>query len=219
MTATPFRVGGRLIADAADHVRRYAGLPWSGGEPEVWAWNYYDGVPSDPDADAITPVDVLAAGALHPGLSRSDLAYFQHRAADIRTWLSEIPADGETPSATLWLADDALLGHVDTLATLADGVQLTLLSKVLHRKRPNVVPLLDRHIVDRYRPLTGERRPTEAWPKVLRCLRDDLASDTERSNHLATVDEIRREATQRSGHRCEISLLRYLDIAVWMETR
>jgi hypothetical protein len=36
--------------------------------------------------------------------------------------------------------------------------------------------LLDRHIVDHYRPITGERRPTSAWPGVVRGIRDDLAT-------------------------------------------
>ena len=213
-----FTVGGRLIADTADLVRRYAGLPWSGGPPEVWAWPYYDLVPSAPD-NTVTPLDVLAAGALHPGLSRRDLAFFVERSADLAAWLAVVPTDEAQEPATLWFADDGLLDHVGELARLADGVQLTLLSKVLHRKRPGVVPLLDRHIVDRYRPVTGERRPIEAWPGVLRGIRDDLASPEDRFVLLMAASEIARESAGPDGEATDLGLLRFIDIAVWMESR
>jgi len=218
MTSIPLRVGGRLIADTADLVRRFAGLPWSGGPPETWAWDYYDAVPSDQGDDTVSPVDVLAAGVLHPGLSRSDLAFFRDRSPDLRSWLSQIPLDDDLQSTTGWLTDNVQLEHLDELAHLADGIQLTLLTKVLHRKRPAFVPLLDRHLIDRYRPLTGERRAVEAWPKVLRCLRDDLAAPEDRVALATAAGEI-SEAASRGGCVATISVLRYVDIAVWMSAR
>ena len=47
-------LAGRAIPDAGDRIRRYCGLPWSGGPPETWAYRYYDAVPTD-DSDRISP--------------------------------------------------------------------------------------------------------------------------------------------------------------------
>ena len=66
--------GGRELPDALDRIRRYCGLPWSGGAPETWAWHFDDEVPTADDDDVI-PTDVLCASSLHPGLSRADLAF------------------------------------------------------------------------------------------------------------------------------------------------
>ena len=62
---------------AVDRVRRYCGLPWSGGPPETWAFRYFDAI--ETDGDRLEPTDVVSAAALHPGVSRSDLTFFHDR--------------------------------------------------------------------------------------------------------------------------------------------
>lgn len=42
MEDLPFVAAGREVPRALDRVRRYCGLPWSGGPPETWAWQFYD---------------------------------------------------------------------------------------------------------------------------------------------------------------------------------
>jgi hypothetical protein len=37
MNDLPIVVAGRTIPDGVDRVRRYCGLPWSGGTGETWA--------------------------------------------------------------------------------------------------------------------------------------------------------------------------------------
>ena len=202
MNTIPIRVGGRDVPDALDRIRRYCGLTWSGGSPETWAYRYFDLVPSE-SPDEVTPVDVLAAAALHPGLSRSDLAFFMDRADDLSGWLRSVPADAE-----LRTADSDLLAHLDALAEY-DGASLTLLSKVLHRKRPSLIPLLDRHIIDWYRPVTGERSATLAWAPIIRSMQQDLIGDANGSL-TRIADALRPELASPP------SAIRLIDIAIWM---
>ncbi len=202
MNSIPIQVGGRDVPDALDRIRRYCGLTWSGGSPETWAYRYFDLVPSELP-DEVTPVDVLAAAALHPGLSRTDLAFFVDRADDLTDWLRSVPVDAE-----LQFADSDLLAHLDALLGL-DGVSITLSSKVLHRKRPSLIPLLDRHIIDWYRPVTGERSATLAWAPIIRAMQQDLVGDVNGSL-TRIADALRPELASPPP------AVRLIDIAIWM---
>lgn len=207
--------GGRGIADAVDRIRRYCGLPWSGGAPETWAWHYYDAVPTAHD-DAISAVDVLCAGALHPGLSKADLAFFRDRADDISGWLADVPT-----GSRLWEVPDEAIDHLADLPGLLPDASITLLSKVLHRKRPHLIPLLDRHIIDWYRPVTGKRLAADAWGSIIRAMREDEGDPERRLLYSVAFGDVERELwpdAQTHG-RPALSWIRCLDIAIWMGSR
>jgi hypothetical protein len=195
-------VAGRTVPDVWQSVRRYCGLRWSGGPPEVWAYRYYDAVYTDPTA--LGPVDVLSASALHPGLSRADLAYFSEHDGDLHRWLDRTPGD-------VWLrdADDNLIATLSELAEWDDSPSLSLLTKVLHRKRPHLIPLIDSHVVDWYRPVTGQRSAARAWPHLLNALRQDLGGMNAFLLAVMSID-LEKEMPRSLGH------LRLLDIALWM---
>jgi hypothetical protein len=198
-------LGGRTVDGVWDRLRRYVGLEWSGGPPETWAYRYYDAI--DTDERVVGPVDVLTTAALHPGLSRADLAYFHDHAAELSDWLAELPND-----VMLRDAGDATVEYLSRLTTWTNAPSLTLLSKVLHRKRPLLIPLVDRHVLDWYRPVTGERTATRAWPLLLRALRDDL---TEMNALLLAIMNgmLEKELGRQLSH------VRLADIIVWMEHR
>lgn len=203
-------LGGRRVEAVWDRVRRYCGLPWSGGTAETWAYRYYDSV--DSDAGQLTPIDVLSAAALHPGLSRTDLAYFWDRAEPLMQWLRPLPAD-----LPLRDADDSVIRYLAELADWADAPSITLLTKVLHRKRPALIPLLDRHVLDWYRAATGERTAKAAWPLLLPILREDLGNrgiGAQNALLLAIMNvELEKELPRPITH------LRLVDIAIWMASR
>lgn len=215
MQDLPFVAAGREVPRALDRIRRYCGLPWSGGLPETWAWQFYDALGSD-DPTHVSRTDVLAAAALHPGLSREDLAFFHEQTARVDRWLAALPAE-------MLLADapDEIVEHLVALPAVLTGPSLTLLTKVLHRKRPHLVPLLDRHVIDWYRPVTGQRAVTNAWGPVLSAMRDDLSGHEARRTMTATVSTIERELCSSLGEssRPTLSWLRAIDIAVWMGSR
>jgi hypothetical protein len=207
---------GRVVPDGLDRIRRYCGLPWSGASvSETWAWQYYDEVPTPRD-NRVSATDVLTAAALHPGLSRSDLAFFARRGHDLSSWLAQL--DPELP---LRDADGATLAHLASAVDFEPDVSITLLSKVMHRKRPTLIPLVDRHIIDWYRPVTGERSPRRAWGPLLAAMRADHnpRRDLELAIALAPFKLARRPdviGIDAIGH---LGSLRAVDIAIWMGSR
>jgi hypothetical protein len=215
MDDLPIVAAGREVPMALDRIRRYCGLRWSGGPPETWAWHYYDMVPTAYD-DLVTAVDVLCAASLHPGLSRTDLTYFRERGDDVTAWLRDAP-----PGLTLFEASDGDVEHIAALPEVLPDLSISLLSKVLHRKRPHLIPLLDRHIIDWYRPLTGKRAAAEAWPPLVRSLRSEEL-DLERRHLMSTalnrIEDALWPAMDRED-RPGLSWIRAIDIAIWMGSR
>lgn len=197
-------IAGRETSGCWDAVKQYCGMARGGTPPETWAFQYYDVVLTDPST--IERVDLLAAGALHPGLSREDLAFFAENAATLARWIDGLPADQE-----LAYASDDLIDKVASMSDIEATASATLISKVLHRKRPLLIPLLDRHVVDRYRPITGERRPHLAWPALLPAMREDL------ERNRTYLGQSTAEIARLTG--VDVSPLRALDIAIWMEGR
>lgn len=198
-------LAGKQVSEPWDRILRYCGLPWSGGTPETWAYRYYDSLDTDPEH--VGPVDVLAAASLHPGLSRSDLGWFWDHADELDAWLGAAPDD-----LALRDAAEDVLDHVIGLAAFDSAPPLTLLTKVLHRKRPDLIPLVDRHILDWYRPVTGERAAAAAWPGLLRSLRTDLGG-----LNALLIAMMNVELENRTGRR--LTHLRLADITIWMGGR
>lgn len=197
-------LAGRHIGDAEDHVRRYCGLPWSGGDDETWAYRYFDAV-SDQEPDTVSAVDVLAAGALSVGLSKADLTWFWTAGEQLGALLAELPNNVQLADA-----DSRTVEKVQSLAALATGsesVSLSLVSKVLHRKRPALIPMLDKATQDHYRaqlPTRGE----SAYPSLVTALQADLRSNEE------ILERLGRELGTEL--KTTITPLRIVDIAIWM---
>jgi len=170
----------------------------------VWAYPYFDAVDLG-DPDAVSAVDVVCSAALHPGLSREDLEFFLRRRVNLGAWLASVPLSVGLADAT-----SELVAQVVGLAGLADGVGLSLLSKVIHRKRPALVPMLDRDIVDWYRPVTG-LRGAAAWPSLVEAVRSDLADDNSRRVLAAIGSDLSGEVSGPVP-----APLRMVDMAIWM---
>lgn len=200
-------LAGHRMKQAGDAIRRFCGLPWSGGPAETWAYPYYDATTS---ADGLLRLsDVTAAAALHPGLSRADLEFFHERVDELREWLDALPI-----GVALIDADPATFQRLVGMTDLADGVSMALLTKVLHRCRPDLIPLVDRHMLDRYRPVTGERAAITAWPAFL----DALIVDLDRPENRSALGTIRTDLNAALPTRSP-SDVRLIDITIWMAAR
>jgi hypothetical protein len=197
-------LAGLPIAAAEAHVRRYCGLVTDDHPPQVWAYAYFDSIPTTND-DEVSPTDVVACSALHPGLNRADLEFFHEATPFLRRCLGELPDDIDLADA-----EGTTLDAVKALGSLKVPVRLSLLSKVLHRKRPRLIPMWDRSLMDWYRWETGVKGE-EAWPSVVEAFSADLGAASNREE----LERIRRAIWT------EVSpvptLLRIADIAVWME--
>ena len=189
------------LDEVRTRVFRYCGLPWNGNPPETWAFRYFDAIETDPTV--LTSVDVVCAGALHPGLSRDDLSFFWDHRDELNQWLDGFPVDLE-----LRTADDSTIARLSELPDLFGGPSLSVLTKVLHRKRPWLIPMIDREIIDWYRPLTEQRRAADAWNPLLHHLADDLRTNR---NPLAEL-----RFALHMLHGVSITDLRTVDVIVWM---
>jgi hypothetical protein len=193
------------IDDAIDRIRRYCGLDWSGGKPETWAFWYYDHISELPYPNVMR-WDIVATAALHPGLTRRDLAYFAEGGSEaLDTWISVLPRDVDLADAT-----DSLLDFVAQLPELTSAVGLSLLSKVVHLKRPRLVPIFDKAVVDWYRPVTGLRGEA-AWGNLLRSIRTDLLHQENRRVLHSAAEELKQAGLAHNP-----TELRMFDIAIWM---
>ena len=204
MTLT-LECAGMSLPDARDQIRRYCSLAWSGGEPETWAYEYFDSVPTGP-GDLVGPPDLLASAALHPGFGRSEMTWFNHGGAEsCEEWLSGLPRDVDLADA-----DEGTIARLLELPRISEGIGLSALSKVTHHKRPRLIPLFDRAAVDRYRKVTGVRGEA-AWSPLVGAMRADLAMDRNRRFLADVRGELARELTGPVP-----SDLRQMDIAIWM---
>jgi hypothetical protein len=199
---------GRPVPNARDQIRRYCGLPWSGGEPETWAYEFFDAIPTGP-GDQITPADLLPSAALHPGFGRDEAVFFNSGGAEAcEEWLSGLPLNVDLADA-----DERTLERLSELPWISERIGLSIVSKVTHRKRPLLIPLFDRAIVDWYRMVTRVRGEA-AWPALIRALKADLAMDQNRGFFSDTRNELVPDLSGPAP-----SDLRLVDIAIWMDGR
>ena len=136
----------------------------------------------------------------------------------LREMLPALQGVAELPAVPLEEADDATVAQVAELFGILDespyagkGVRGTIISKVLHRKRPDLVPLYDSRIFESYTaPGAIPRAAHRTWREFMELLcaqmRDDLRAET------ASFDELVGVAGDAGA---VLTRLRILDILVW----
>jgi hypothetical protein len=133
----------------------------------------------------------------------------------LKELLPRIAGVADLPPVALQDADDDVVSQVADLFAVLDeapyagkGVRGTILSKVLHRKRPDLVPLYDSRIFESYTaPGAIERAAHRSWREFmgLLCLqmRDDLRAEAAAFDRLDAVCE------------SAVTRVRALDVLVW----
>ncbi len=110
-----------------------------------FAWEWYDGVATDPHA--IEPVDFSITIAMNSRATAGRMKAFMERRRQLEERLARVPEDvrlaKDTPASVLQAAADLF-----DEACQAVGTKLALASKVLHRKRPLLIPMLDKVVVN-----------------------------------------------------------------------
>jgi hypothetical protein len=140
------------------------------------------------------------------------------RFALLREMMPALDAVGDLPEVSLEDADDdhvmcvaGLFGILDEPRYAGRGVRGTIVSKVLHRKRPDLVPIYDSRIFEAYTaPGVLPRTLDRSWQEFMRLLctqmRADLQAEREAFNALQL-------AAEEAGN--PVTKLRILDILVW----
>lgn len=180
-------------------------------------WAYYDGLP-DRDPMHILPDDVLATVAMNSFVNDAAKVRSVHRgiAEACDPVLTLIPADADL------LSFDPELELAKSLFDAACGVRGVLMpvaTKVLHRKRPAFIPMLDNVLVEAYLDATGMgnlRAKTQdgktaggVGVTVLRAFRQDLAG---------ALDPLSEKLSLLDAAGAPVTAVRLLEVAVWIAT-
>ncbi|TLN05807.1 hypothetical protein FDZ74_13350 [bacterium] len=187
-----------LTPESAERVKQYfdAGSHFAGAT--------FDTLGANP-ADAFCPDDLLAVHLLgmdfDPLAVRMLLEQERFR-SDIQAMLERVPT-----SVRLWDDEaDTLLPICESLwALLKDlpGVGWVTAGKLLARKRPQLVPILDQVVWDYFQPPKGE-----FW---------SLMQASLRSSDLPAQIELALRPAGAGDRSSSVSTLRLLDVAVWMD--
>jgi hypothetical protein len=136
----------------------------------------------------------------------------------LRDLVPRLAGIADLPAVPLQDASDDVLAQVAELFAVLDdapyagkGVRGTILSKVLHRKRPDLVPLYDSRIFESYTaPGVIERAQHRTWREsftlLLQHMRADLVAEAEA---FAELEQVARAAD------APLTRLRILDILIW----
>ncbi|HHQ47481.1 MAG TPA: hypothetical protein ENK19_01180 [Acidobacteria bacterium] len=178
-------------------------------------WPYYDGIP-DRDPMRILPDDVQVTVSMNSFVNTADKVRAVHQGLR-RRWehlLREVPPDADlaTFDPDLVLARE----FFDAACTLP-GILLATATKVLHRKRPRWMPMIDSVVIDAYCDAAGRSglkavsqeggRAAGVGVFVLDRFRRDLLSGPR------GLTEVREAAASIEA---PMTPVRALEVAVWM---
>jgi hypothetical protein len=175
-----------------------------------FAFPSYDRLVTNGSA-ALVDGDLLAPNLIGAEVDRG-------RFALLREMLPALAGVADLPQVPIEEADDAAIAQVADLFAVLDqapyagkGVRGTILSKVLHRKRPDLVPLYDSRIFESYTaPGAIPRAAHRSWREFMQLLctqmRDDLRAEADAFDQLVGV---------AGDAGALLTRLRILDILVW----
>ncbi len=177
-------------------------------------YDYYDAI-GDDEPDRITPLDVIVTAAVNARIGRASELRRIHRGVAERCdrLLAEIPRGADILE---W--EIAGVAEVVHEAAQVDGVAIAVATKILHRKRPDLIPMLDSVLVKHYFHLPQEQelplrlydkgRMGEVATELLEAARVDVAGARAELNAL-------REGLASEGFR--VTRVRTLDALLWTE--
>lgn len=177
---------------------------------DFFSWPYYDGFQSGTTVYELCDGDLLAPALLNADPGIHGFAGLQQIRWRLEQRLADVPSNVDLADATDDDIDSVtrLFGVIDEHPVF--GVRGTILSKVLHRKRPRLIPLHDRYINAAYVPdpiPAAHRRTWDAYAGLLmRAMRDDLRRS---SKVWEPLEQIPRPSE------VVLTRLRVLDIIAW----
>lgn len=136
-------------------------------DSSAYAWPYYDHLVTGTGSTEISDADLLAPALLNAAPRIAGFAGLQKKSTRSRLERGLVRL-GDAPALTQ-ATDEDIRAIGDLYSVLDDPgvpyIQGTTLSKVLHRKRPDLIPLYDREVRRAYRtdPTVLGKRPRGGW--------------------------------------------------------
>lgn len=209
------RIGGRItsIDRAEAWVRSYFDGPANLIARKPYAYPAYDNLMTGSGPDELNDGDFLAPTLLNASPTIAAFFRLQSVRSQLEYGLRNIPTNLTLLDA---VADGSVEKRLGDLVGVLDrqplpGVRLTMLTKVLHRKRPMFVPLYDRFVYACYLggrtgfPMQSDRK--RSWKRFTcelgTCIARDLAGQSDTWQHLTAMAPK------------EVTTLRVLDVVAW----
>jgi hypothetical protein len=182
----------------------------------VEEYPYYDGIPSA-DPDRIDPVDVLATVSVNSFVNDAAKVRRIHRglATTCELLLPAVPLDANLSDADPPLTDVRLLLEA---AVTVPGVLIPVATKVLHRKRPALVPMLDAVVINYYAEALGQpalRNRKEDKSKAASVAM--VVLDAFRQDLLARQQDLAALGNLLDGQGYPVTAVRVLEVLLWTE--
>ena len=190
-------------------------------ENSLFAWPWYD---NDSDPDVLSVFDLLAPSFLNyhipheirqnmlvPRVEENSYSVMKSKMSDFLTKTKGLDLHFENmPDGVFDEPDDSPYGDLIKLIKFTNsecsGLSGVAVTKILHRKRPDLVPLIDRRIRTFY---FGKNSGSDL--SLLKLIHKDLQND----ETIELLDELRKSFVLENNS--EMSRLRALDIIVWMK--
>lgn len=208
------RVGGRTtsLEEAQAWVSAYFDRDRNIASPRPYAYPAYDELDTGSSTDELNDGDLIAPTLLNAAPSVRAFYGLQDLRDELTAALAATPVDVTLHEAvadgTVDRRLESFVGVLDTRRTW--GIRLTTLTKVLHRKRPRLLPLHDRFVHACYvggtgYPVATARNRTWAayYTAIARGIAVDLNDQSDAWTHLANLAP--------DG----VTKLRILDVVAW----
>jgi Family of unknown function (DUF6308) len=215
VAAVKLAMGTREVFDAESLLEEYVGPRKRGLR---YAYPYYDGLVTNADPDLLCTGDLLAPALLGAGVDVDRMHTLTALLPLLQRALDKLP-----PGIELIEADEVTLDLVAALYDPLDDpdvsdrdVKGSLIAKVLHRKRPSLVPLFDSKVRVFYQHedcVPPAPKDGRSWRQYMRILVRAMQSDL-REN----ADEFRRLVSLVPEYGPPLTPLRILDVVVWMSS-
>jgi hypothetical protein len=208
-------LGTREVFDAESLLEEYVGPRRRGLR---YAYPYYDGLVTNGDAHRLCTGDLLAPALLGTHVDLDRMATLTALMPLLQRQLDQLPPDVTLQGAGPDVCDAvaALYDPLDDPSVEDRDVKGSLIGKVLHRKRPGLIPLFDSRVRDFYRSegaVTPVPKGQRSWREYMELLVPAIQRDL-RDN----ADEFARLREVVPADGPPLSALRILDIIVWMSS-
>jgi len=216
MTET-LRVGGRIVdfKDAVTWLTDYFNETRNFVHSRPYAYPAYDGLQTGSGPDELNDGDLLAPGMLNASVTVRGF-YSLQRVRGIME--SGLKLTGRAVTLSQAVDDGSLQHRMQSLVGVLDaeklpGIRLTSLTKVLHRKRPEFMPLHDQFVRVCYYGKDNPVRPVRRRSNVDYFVAMASAIDADVRRQSVVLEKLRAEAG------ANVSLLRIIDVLAWKAGR
>ena len=209
--------GAEEIEKCLERVMHYCRPISDGG---IAAFELYDQIQVCED-DELTVSDIWLANGIGAGIQHKHLIDLWKRKEEIEKLLVSVPKQVRLESDDLGPNSFEHLKDLLRRWMSMGGWGVARATKVLHKKRPLLIPPIDRGVMELYSEFRrGEcRRRWKFYPwkakdvvGVIQLIRDDIRNK-DNSSHLQTI----QETLARKG--TELSIVRIFDIILWMHLK